>query len=508
MIPVLSRDQMRAFDAHAIGVAKVPSVVLMENAGRGAAEVVVRQVLGGNAVGRKVVVVAGAGNNGGDGYVVARHLARVGADVRVLAFGDAAKMTADAKTMREAWLGVGGVVDDAAPAAAVGALAAGADAIVDALFGTGLVREVAGDLADVVRAVNASGRPVVALDLPSGMDADTGKTLGVAIEATLTVTFAHPKLGQLTGRGAVLTGELHVVDIGVPADLVDARSAELLTTEDVRARVAPRSIDAHKYRAGHVAVLAGSPGKVGAALLAAHGTLRAGAGAATIVTWEAAAASLEARTLEVMIARLEAQPPLGAQLDERLQGKRVVVSGPGFGTDARAGEAVAHVLATFTGPVVLDADAITLHAGKPEALRAAKGGVILTPHAGELARLLGTTSEAVEDDRFGRVRDAAAKTGAVVLLKGPYTLVASPDGRVVVNPSGNPVLATAGSGDVLAGIVGALACSLDPFEAAYVGAWLHGAAGDAWRAERGDRGLLAHEIADLVPRVMNELKSA
>jgi NAD(P)H-hydrate epimerase len=233
--------------------------------------------------------------------------------------------------------------------------------------------------------------------------------------------------------------------------------------------------------------------------------MRGGAGAATIVTWPDAAAALEARVVEVMTTRIDDDGVVGGQLDAALANKRAVVVGPGFGTGERAREAVQHVLTTFTGPIVVDADALTMHAGALEAFGAASGRAILTPHAGELARLLGTTSEEIEADRFGAARSAAAKARSVVVLKGPYSVIASPEGRVVVNTTGNAALATAGSGDVLAGLTGALACSLPPFEAAWCAAYLHGAAGDAWKAQRGDRGLLAHEIGDAIPSVLREL---
>jgi hydroxyethylthiazole kinase-like uncharacterized protein yjeF len=233
--------------------------------------------------------------------------------------------------------------------------------------------------------------------------------------------------------------------------------------------------------------------------------MRGGAGAATIVTWPDAAAALESRVVEVMTARIGDGGDLAEEIDALLANKRAVVMGPGFGTGESARDAVRHVLGSYTGPMVVDADALTMHANALEEFAVASGRAILTPHAGELARLLDTTSEHVESDRFGAARTAASRARAVVVLKGPYTVVAAPDGRLVVNPTGNPALATAGSGDVLAGLTGALACSLPPFEAAWCAAYLHGAAGDAWKAKNGDRGLLASTIADEVPGVLRDL---
>jgi NAD(P)H-hydrate epimerase len=461
--------------------------------------------------------VCGSGNNGGDGFVVARHLLARGARVAAWLAGDPSRMTTDCRANHDAFSGLGGQIERVPIGASLDPLAGAlrqADVVVDALFGTGLDREIAEPMASLVRAIaeaRATGARVAALDLPSGLDADTGVSLGTAVEADLTVSFAHLKLGLVTGHGARQAGPVHVVDIGVPPSLVGDRSAELVEAADVGAHLGRRAIDAHKYRAGHVAVVAGSPGKVGAALLAARGALRAGAGAATILTWPEAANVLEGRMAEVMVTRLAPGADAGAlrrSADAVLAGKRAVVVGPGFGTDQAAHLVAGHILASFSGTIVADADMFTLHAGAPEALAVAGGHLVLTPHAGELARLLGRTADSVERDRFAAAREAAARTGAVVLLKGPYTVVTDPGGRTVVSGSGVPALATAGSGDVLSGVIGALACALPPFEAAWCGAFLHGVSGSAWEKEHGDRGLVASEIAEGLPDVLAALTTA
>jgi NAD(P)H-hydrate epimerase len=306
------------------------------------------------------------------------------------------------------------------------------------------------------------------------------------------VTFAHLKLGHMTGSGAAKCGPVHVVDIGVPSTFRTDAEAHLVEAADVRAVLGRRAVDTHKYRAGHVAILAGSPGKTGAALLAAQGALRAGAGAATVVS--AAHASLESKIPEVMVQPL-------TDFERVLERKKVCLIGPGFGTDAASKKVSTKVLASFADTVVADADMFTLH--KPADFAKAKGKCILTPHSGELGRLLGR--ENIDDDRFAAASEAAKKTKSVVLLKGAYTIVADPTGRAVVIGSGTPALATAGSGDVLAGIVAAMSCTLPPFEAAWTGAFLHGIAGTAWAKEHGDRGLLASEIAAQLPGVLGAL---
>jgi NAD(P)H-hydrate epimerase len=327
--------------------------------------------------------------------------------------------------------------------------------------------------------------------------------LGSAVLADHTVTFAHHKLGLLTPSGAQQVGKLHLADIGVPTSIASELSAQLLDRGDIVSWLEPRAVGAYKNTAGHVAVLAGSPGKIGAGLMVARACLRGGAGLVTIATWPESASAMESRVLEAMTARLDPND-LPASLDHALAGKRVVVVGPGFGLDERARKVVTRVLANHPGPVVVDADALTLFAKNPSGFAVAKKAV-LTPHPGELARILGTSTQAVEADRFAAARTAAEKTRAVVLLKGVHTLIATPDGRIAINPTGNAALATAGAGDVLSGILGALAGILEPFEAACTAAYVHGMAADIWRAEGADRGLLASEIADLLPRVFAPL---
>jgi len=514
VIPVLSRAQIRAFDAHAIASWRVPGIVLMENAGRGAAE---RIAALSASRAERVVIVCGAGNNGGDGFVVARHLRARGLSPKVFLCGSPERVKGDARTSLEALVGIGASVDAIADAAdvvrlrdAIGA----AGLVVDAVFGTGLDRPVTGLFAETIDAINeatAGGPPCFALDVPSGLDADTGVALGRAVRAARTFTFAFPKPGLLTPHGRALAGAIETIGIGVPSVVspeVAAGSAPVSWIErrDVARWLTPRAADAHKYAAGHVAVLAGSPGKIGAALMVAHGALRAGAGAATIVTWEDAARAIESRVVEVMCAPIAPDDPAGS-IDRALAPSRAAVIGPGFGLGDDARAAVEHVLATFPGPVVVDADAITVLARDRAVPRARSDGAprILTPHAGELARWLGITSRDVEADRYARVREAAVRADAIVVLKGAHSLIADPAGRVVVNAEGSAALATAGSGDVLAGIVGALACALEPFDAACAGAFLHAAGGERWAARHGDRGLLATEIADELPAILGEL---
>lgn len=493
MTPVLSREQIRAYDQHLIEELSVPGLLLMENAGRGAAEALMARAAG------RVAIVCGRGNNGGDGFVVARHLAAAGWDVACHVMGPLDKIGGDAAVNLGAWQGLGGAVhliDHALPAAL-----READVIVDGLFGTGLSRPIEGRWRDVVEAMNAAEAPVFALDIPSGIDADTGAIHGVAVEARWTATFAHRVSGLVQGPGAIRCGELLVVPLGVPDAATLAAVGHTATVIDdalLRRAMRPRPPDCHKYRAGAVVIAAGRRGATGAAWLAARGAFRAGAGLVTIATWPGAAAALEGRLPEAMISPLDVDRPKESVLDT-LRKRTAAGVGPGFGTDEPARRATEALVLEWEGPVVVDADAITCFAGRPEALKDAPGARILTPHTGELARLLGTTSQEVEAHRFAAVREAARATGCTVVLKGHRSVVATGD-QLAVCERGDPVLATGGSGDVLTGIATTLVSHAPAHEAACAAVELHARAGEAWRATHGaDRGALAGELADALP---------
>ena len=510
MIPVLSREEMRKFDAHASHAAQVPSLLLMENAGRGAADVIARELGLARGSGARIVVVCGAGNNGGDGFVVARRLLTLGAEPVVYLLVKAERLSGDALSNYHSFLGVGGKVVELLEPNQLSVLSAAiepARAVVDAVFGTGLDRPVSGIFRYAIEFMNGASCPIFALDLPSGLDADTGGVLGVAVRAGTTITFAHAKLGLMTASGSHHAGRLHTVDIGVPDTGVSlpGHSAEIVEASDVLSALGPRGLSIHKGSAGRVLVIAGSPGKIGAALLAAHGALRAGAGLVTIAALPETAALLDQRVLEVMTARIDPER-IEDSLDELLERADSVAIGPGLGLSATARKIVDHVALRVSKTKVVDADAITHFAGRAEQLRGAAGELVLTPHAGEMARIVGGTAAEVEADRFRSLARAVALTENVVLLKGHRTLVGAPEQRVAINVSGSGVLATGGSGDVLTGILAAFGALLDVRRAAYVAAYVHGLAGER-RAQRGvDRGILAHEIADEVPLALGALR--
>jgi NAD(P)H-hydrate epimerase len=355
--------------------------------------------------------------------------------------------------------------------------------------------------------INGAQCPKFALDVPSGLDAETGAVLGAAVRADVTITFAHQKLGLWTPLGVQHAGRVVVEDIGVPASGIEhvGYAAEILERSDVVGAFAPRRVTAHKASVGRVLVIAGSPGKIGAALLVAQGALRAGAGLVTIAALPNAAAALEQRVLEAMTARIDVDN-IESSLDDLLAKADAVAIGPGLGLDATAKRIVDHVVLGWSGTKVVDADAITHFKSRADVLPRATGELILTPHSGEIARLLGQTADEVEASRFDAVERCVVLTHSVVLLKGYRTLIGAPRQRVVVNPTGSPALATGGTGDVLCGIIAGLACTLDARRAAGVGAYVHGVAGERWAARVGvDRGLLAHEIADEIPAAIAAL---
>lgn len=505
MLEVLSRAQIREFDRIAIEERQVPGLLLMENAGRGACDAIVRHF----AEARRLLIVCGAGNNAGDGYVVARQLLTRGFGAVVLALVPVARLTGDARVNAIAYESLGGeLLEDPEPTAAVlSQLLGGSDVVVDALFGTGLNRAVEGAAVRVIDAINASEVPVVALDLPSGIDADTGQVLGSAVRAQLTVSFAAPKLGLFTQPSNDWVGRLEVVDIGVPRGAIaqTGHSAELIETSDARGWASARRLPQHKGQAGRVMLIAGGPGTVGAARLCALGAHRAGAGLVTIASSPEAINVLEGSVAETMTQSIDPADPLGS-LREKLASMNALAIGPGLGLGEMALELVSQLLEAWEGPLVMDADALTLLARLGAAsARAARGPRVLTPHPAEAARLLGCDVPQVQADRFGAATQLAERSGATVLLKGRNSLIARPGHAPWVNPTGNEALAVGGAGDVLTGMVTALCCDLPAADAVGLGVWCHGRVADVWAEQYGRRGMLASDVAEGLPSVLREL---
>lgn len=497
---LLTAAEMRAVEAAAMAAGHVTGRALMERAGEGVVAAMAAQWPEG--VTGPVVVLCGPGNNGGDGFVIARLLAAEGREVVVFLWGEVAALPVDARANAETWIAGGGAVGEMADA---GVALAGAGLVVDALFGIGLTRAMPEDLCDLAGAVaraRRQGARVVAVDVPSGLCADSGRVLGMAVEADLTVTFHAEKLGHRLAEGPAFCGALRVVDLGLDgppggATLVEC-GAEALS---VLAKGT-----GHKFGHGHAFVLSGGAGHGGAARLAARGALRVGAGLVTLGVPPIAMAENAAQVNAVMLARVQTAAALKAMLgDERIN---AVCVGPGLALGSAEAELVKTCLQTGR-PMVIDAGAITIMAEHVELRGLAHGACVLTPHDGEFARIFGDLGQrlaavAETGPAFSRVdaaRAAAERTRCIVLLKGPDTVIAAPDGRVAVHSAayGRAAgwLATAGSGDVLAGIItGLMARGIAPFEAAGMGAWLHAECARAFGP-----GLIAEDLPEMLPGV-------
>lgn len=499
MLPIVTREQSRELDRSLIEDSGIPSLVLMENAGRGAVDVLLRRFEHVT----KLVVVCGVGNNGGDGFVVARRWLTMGYPCTVCLTGRAERLSGDARAQYLAYVGVGGKVVTTDAAAFDQALGE-CDVIVDAIFGTGLSRPVQGVEADVVERINASAKRVLSLDLPSGLDANTGNVLGTCVRADVTVTFGCGKRGCFTFGATPYVGDVEVVDIGAPLPIgsLEGRLAFPIRLSDVQRALAAESPVGHKGQAGHVLVVAGTPGTLGAARLSAHGAFRAGAGVVTIATQPEAATELNDGAWEVMVRAVG--PAYSDGLSAWVDKATSVVFGPGLGVSTVTGDWLEGLLSHFRGVVVVDADGLTTLAQRPDIAQRNVAQLILTPHPGEAGRLLGCPAAEVEADRFGAAQALSEKWGATVVLKGAPSLVA--DARATyVAPRGHACLSTAGSGDVLAGVIAALGAQLPALSAARIGVWLHARAGERLGASQfAARGLLARELADEVSRVRND----
>jgi hydroxyethylthiazole kinase-like uncharacterized protein yjeF len=491
MIELLTSEEMGQADRLAME-GGVPGLKLMENAGRAVADEVSRRFPDA----REVAVLCGAGNNGGDGFVAARHLLDRGYAVRPGFKGDPSRLPQDAAVMAKAWTGA------VEPLSAE--LLSRAEIVVDALFGAGLARPIEGDFAALIEAVNASGLPVIAVDVPSGVDGTTGAVKGVAVRALATVTFFRLKPGHLLLPGRELCGETRVADIGIPDSVLEIIKPKTFANEPGLwlSRFPWPKPQGHKYARGHAVVVSGPAFSTGAARLAAMGALRAGAGLVTVASPKDAVVVNASQLTAIMVRAADDAKELAEVVaDER---KNAVLVGPGIGVGESTTAKVMAALASRAA-VVLDADALTSFASDPEALFAAirsrAAPVALTPHEGEFARLFGQIGEGA---KLEAARAAAARSGAIVLLKGSDTVVAAPDGRASINVTSSPWLATAGTGDVLAGMVlGLLAQTMDAFEGVSTAVWMHGRA-----AQSFGPGLISEDLPDMLPAVLRELAEA
>jgi len=511
---VISAQTMQEMDRQAIREQGIPGLELMEHAGHACMEAIFDEF--GYTGGKRAVIFAGRGNNGGDGYVIARLLLQSGWQVRVCILAERDRIEGDAAINLEQ------VPSDVVSyCTAPGQLAAlyreearQADVIVDALLGTGLSSEVGGVYQEAVELINASGRPVLAVDIPSGIHGSSGRVLGCAVRATVTVTFAAAKLGHVLYPGADHVGRLVVADIGIPAGLVEeADGCEFLTVDSIRPLLRPRDRQAHKGHFGHCLIVAGSRGKTGAAALSANSAVRAGSGLVTLAVPESLHPILEVKTTEAMTVPL---PDAGSGylsadalpvIEELIPGRDALAIGPGLGQDP-ATVALVHTLTKSAGlPLVIDADGLNAVALDTNCLLDRKStGVVLTPHPGEMARLMGVSVADVEADRIATARRFSAAFGVYLILKGSRTVIAAPDGRVAINGSGNPGMASGGMGDVLTGIVvSLLGQGFSPWNVCCLGVFIHGFAADLVAQDKGEIGMSAGDVQEKLPYAYQKL---
>jgi NAD(P)H-hydrate epimerase len=499
-VKILTSEQMRNIDRRTTESFGIPSIVLMENAAIAVVDAIFEHYAGCE----RVSIFCGTGANGGDGLAVARHLESRGVVPQIFIVGDRKKFAGDAATnltiCERLAVPMYDIVDGPSLDEAL-VHAADADVVVDAIFGTGLNRVPGGIQGETIRALTALALPVVAVDLPSGANASSFEPFEPCVQAQVTVTFAAPKLCHVFEPAATYCGEVIVADISIPEVAIDDENVALaLTTPaDVRPYLAPRLAATHKGTYGHVAVIAGSPGRSGAAVLAARGAIRTGAGLVTVATDAKTAKLVHNHSIESMTFS-------GDDIIGFLAGKDAVLIGPGLRDDEESYARVRDLVAQIEQPLVIDASALNAFASRAAEINPHGRTRILTPHPGELARLLGSDTKSINADRIRAAREAARTTGSIVVLKGHLTLIADAEGNVNVNPTGNPGMASGGMGDVLGGIIAALlARGVAPFDAACTGVYLHGFAGDLLREEMGDTGLAAADLAERLPLAIKRL---
>lgn len=512
MLKIVTAAQMRELDHRTINESGIPGKMLMERAGSAVVEHIERSL--GPARRKVVTILCGKGNNGGDGFVSARLLHRLQAKVRVIMMTPASELSKDAATMYRHFVRAAGRshIHVFHSKDRIESIIRESDIVVDALLGTGLSAEVTGNYADAIDSINEAACPVVAIDIPSGLHAETGAVLGRAVRATSTVTLGLPKIGLYQGKGIDLVGSVRIADIGIPSSYIESvqTGITLMTPGFLRTVLPVRQTSDHKGSFGHAGIIAGSVGKTGAAAMAAKAALRSGAGLVTIAVPSSVNDIVESKLLEAMTipmpetkARTFARSAFD-RLSSFISVRSAVAIGPGLSTHPETVELIQALTPRLDRPAVLDADALNALAGRASLLTTCKVPPILTPHPGEMARLeTDATSQSVNSDRIGTARRFARERGVFVVLKGARTVVARPDGSAAICPTGNPGMATAGTGDVLTGMmVGLLAQGLSSWDAACSATYLHGLAGDLASAEKGQAGLLAGDVIDYIPRAI------
>jgi len=508
---VLTASRMAQVDRTTIHTVQIPGIVLMENAGQS----VVREIIAllGSIENKHVAVFCGKGNNGGDGYVIARHLHNVGAAVWVFLAGTKSAIQGDAKINLTILENMGIEIQEISAVDQIPQFDR-IDLVVDALLGTGVTGPVVGFYGEIIETMNGYDAPIVSVDLPSGMETDTGAVHGVCVDADVTVTMAHFKAGLLFSPARDCAGKIVVADIGVPPEISLQLHEDifLIESSDIRSRLPERSWNAHKTDMGKVTIFAGSVGMTGAATLASLACVRIGAGLTKLGVPASLNSILEQKLTEVMTVPLAEtdQQSLSALAKEQtrdlLDWADVLAVGPGLSTHRETSEFITWLLTSQNKPMVLDADGLNALAGDTSFIEKYTGPLVLTPHPGELSRLIRMPAAEIARNRFQILRDLAQRWGKVIVLKGGPTLIASPDGKIFINSTGNPGMATGGSGDVLTGVIaGLMAQRLSALDAALVGVYLHGLAGDLAAEQLTEMGMIAGDITTYLPAALKAM---
>jgi len=519
---LVTTNQMQDMDKQTIESFGIAGLILMENAGRGAVDFLLRQF--GDLKTKKVAIMAGRGNNGGDGFVIARVLMERGIDLTVFLLSSKDKVKGDAKVNmdlaqklcdRSRTCSIIEIPDDRAFTQQKIHMRHH-DLFVDAIFGTGLNSDVRGFFKDIIELMNTAGHPVFSIDIPSGLHADTGRPLGVAVKADATATFAFAKMGHILYPGNTYTGNLEIVDIGIPEFIARKKeiSLYLIEKDEITACFPSRKFQSHKGSYGHLLVIAGSTGKTGAAALCANAAMRCGTGLVTLGVGKSLNKSMEPQVIEPMTHPLPEKEKgflsdtYFDDIQTLLQGKQALAIGPGLGNRKGTRKLVRKLIEKSDVPMVIDADAINCISGDTRVLKKKKEPMILTPHPGEMARLCDVTPSDVQADRVGIAARFAKNFNTVMVLKGAQTIVSLPNGNSFICPTGNPGMASGGMGDVLTGMIaGFLAQGFSPEKASLAGVYIHGLCGDILAKNMGAAGFLATDMIQFIPKTIHHYLS-
>ena len=508
---IVTTKQIRSIDRRAIRDFGISGPVLMENAA--AAVMAEMERFFDGLAGMRVGIICGKGNNGGDGFALARRLSIRGTAVRVALLAPLSAITGEAKANLSTLRKMDVEITQQASTRVLADVAAWSDILVDAMLGVGLSSPLKGAYAFGAELMNASAKPVVAIDIPTGINADTGEVMGTAVRADLTITMVALKRGLVLYPGINYAGEVRVADIGIPSEAIDSEKivAGFLTSGAAWGLLHQRGRDAHKGEFGHLLVIAGSPGKAGAAVMAAQGALRIGAGLVSVAAPHSLVPIIQSRIVESMcIPSAESiEGTLGIGSDAELlkisDSTNACAIGPGLSTHYETVQVVRNLIQRLTVPMVVDADGLNALVGFTDMLKKAKAPVIITPHPGEMGRLLGISAGDVQKDRIGIAAGFAARYKVTVVLKGAGTVIAVPDGRFFINSTGNPGMATGGTGDALTGMIGGLlAQGYTISQAACLGVYLHGLSGDLAVKEKGEMGMIAGDLIDNIPAAIKQ----